>query len=484
MTRSFVLACAVLAAAGPVQGRTLTVEQAVSIALDNDLGIEAAQAAEQQAQAEARAALLSMFPSLSAAGGYTRLGEVPYVEFDLSEMYGSGDTTTGSACEDISEDDIEPPFTLESAVALCEMMMSWMAPDTSSSEPMVIEMGLANNYFAGLTVEQVLFAGGAMHQARRATKDFHGAAREGVRYAEHQAAYTAEQLFYGVLMARQAAEVTRQAQETVEAYAATLGNLVEAGVASQADLLAAQAQASQAKLDAMKAAHGSRLAERTLQVTLGLPSGEPLELVVPEAFFADLPAERDRLLDLARRRRPELAQLDATLDGMDHLAKASWASWLPAVVVQGNLSWRNPNYALEQEWYRSADLTVAASWSLWDRGAGLMGHKAAKAAWASLRAQRNQLDRMLEIEVQMALSSLDEAIAEIEVARTGLQQAEEALRLEQDRFEQGMVNNTELLAAQAAVAGARLALLQAETGTHLAHASLRKAVGEQPEVSP
>jgi outer membrane protein len=468
--------------AAPVQARTITVDDAVSIALDKDLGIEAAHAAERQAQAEAHKALLAMFPGLSAAGGWTYLGEVPYVEFDMSSMYGGGDTGT-STCDDMTEEDVPDGLTLEFARGLCEMIMGWMAPDTSG-EPMILEMGLHNNYFAQLTVEQVLFAGGAMHQARRATNDFHSASLEGVRYAEQQAAYNAEQLFYGVVMARQAAEVTRQAQELLGAYETTLGNLVEAGVASRADLLATQAQASQAKLDAMRAAHGAKLAEAAFKASLRLPMDEPLELVVDPDFPTTVPAERERLLDLALRRRPELGQLDYTLDGMDHLASAAWASWLPAVVVQGNLAWKNPNYALEQEWYRSTTLTVAASWTIWDRGQGALGHKAAKASWAQLRAQREQLARMLEVEVTSALSSFDESLAELEVAQTGVEQAQEALRLEQDRFEQGMVNNTELLAAQTALSGARLALLQAQTGIHLSHAALRKAVGDEPEVSP
>jgi outer membrane protein len=468
--------------AAPVQARSLTVDQAVAIAMKQDLGIEAAEAAERQAQAEAQKALLAMFPGLSSSAGWTRLGEVPYVEFDTSAMFGGGDTG-GSTCDNIDESELPDGWSLEMAQAMCEMITSWMAPDTGG-EPMILEMGLQNNYFAQLTLEQVLFAGGAMHQARRATKDFHSASGEGVRYAEHQAAYTAEQLFYGVVMARQAAAVTQQALELVQAYEATLQDMVEAGVASRADLLATQAQASQARLDAMKAAHGARLAETTLKATLRLPMDEPLELRVSEDFPSTLPAERDRLLDLALRRRPELGQLDYTLDGMDHLSRAAWASWLPAVIVQGNLAWKNPNYALEQEWYRSTTLTVAASWTLWDKGAGMLGHKAARASWAQLRAQREQLERMLEVEVGMALTSFDESIAMLEVAELGLDQAQEALRLEQDRFEAGMVNNTELLAAQTALSGARLAMLQAQTGIHLSHAALRKAVGDEPEVTP
>ncbi|MFH1465210.1 MAG: TolC family protein [Pseudomonadota bacterium] len=468
--------CLVLAPS-VAQARSLTAEDAVALALENDLGISAAEAGERKSRADARQALLALFPSVTATGGYTRLGTVPYI--DLSTMYGGSDTGT-STCDQIDESELPTGWTLEMAQAMCEMITGWMTP--SSAEP--IPMGLADNYFAGLKAEQVLFAGGAMHQARKAAGDFHAASEENVRMARQQAVYTAEQLFYGVLMARRAAEVTAQAQATVDAYVASLHALVEAGVAGRADLLAAQAQASQARLDAMRAAHGARLAEATMRAVLVLDDNEPLDLVVAEDFPTRLPAERERLVELARARRPELRQLDASLSALDHLSKASWASWLPAVVVQGNLQWRNPNYSLEQVWYRSADLTVAASWSLWDRGKGLFGHQSARASWSQLYAQRSQLDRMLAVEVQGAVTSFDESLAELEVARTGVERAEEALRLEQDRFEQGMVNNTELLAAQAAAAGARLAQLQAETGIHMAHAALRKAVGDDYEVRP
>lgn len=466
--------------AGPARAVTLTVDQAVAIALDGSHGVAAAQAGVDAAQADARKATLALGPALTGAAGYTRLDQVPYVEFDTSAFLGG--STGGDACADIDEETLPAGFTLEMAQGLCELIVGWMTPDLGDAGASRIEMGLQDNYFAKLTLEQVVFAGGALHRARLAARKMVTASEAEVRRARQEVAYSATEAFYALAMARQGARVSQQAVETLDAYVLDLQNLVDVGMASRADLLATQARQSQARLDALRAAHGASLAETMLRATLGLPPDEPVELVVAEPTREALPP-RDELVATALQRRPDLAGLDASIDAMGHYGAAAWSSWLPAVVVQGNLNWKNPNYALEPEWYRSADLTVAGSWSFWDRGVALSGAAGARAQRTQLVEQRSLLADYLAVEIEAALGSYEEAWAELEVATLGLSQAEEALRLEQDRFAQGMVQNAELLAAQAAVAGARVSLLQARTRIPLARAALDKAVGTDPEVS-
>jgi outer membrane protein TolC len=313
--------------------------------------------------------------------------------------------------------------------------------------------------------------------------DLHDASEEQVRSARQQAAYAAEQAFWSVLLARDAATVAAEAASTVEAYVRDLENLSQVGIASRPDLLAAQARLSQARLDAMRAAHGRTLAEAVFKVSLGIPDTEPLDLVVDGVLAADLPAEREALLDEALRHRPDLGALDENLSAMDHYRKAAWGQWLPSLAVVGQVGWRNPDYSLEPVWYETSSVTLAASWTFWDRGAALHRARAAAFGLHQVRLQREQVVDMLGIEIRNAVSSWDEAAAEVEVARAGLAQSEESLRLQQERFKAGIVANTELLSAQAALSGARLSLLQAETRVRMSRAALHKAIGIDPEVS-
>jgi len=491
-TGPWVALCAVAVLIGPASGgaRTLTVDQAVELALDHSLTIDAAEAGQDKAQADATAALLQFFPRASVSAGYTRLDQVPYMEFDTSEFFGSSGTGT-DPCAALTEDDIPEewqaiPDSLEMFQGLCEMIMGWTTGGMEGMEgAQRLEMGRLDNYFLSASLEQIIFAGGALHQGRAASMDIYRASQDQVRLARHDTAFGAEQGFYQLMAARGAVKVTAQAADLVQAYVQDLQNLVEVGMASQADLLAAQVQLSQAQLDAMKMAHVGSLAEAMFKVQLGIPRDEPLELVMEEGQQVDaLPRDADEMLSLALSQRPDVAGLDHTLDAMKHASNAVWASWLPAVVAMANVNWRNPNYSLEPEWYRSADITVALSWSVWDRGAAIQGNRAARAARRQLEAQRQLLAEMMTVELEAAVSTYDESVAELDVAREGLRRAHESLRLEQERFREGVSNNIQLLQAQTDVAASELAVLQAETQMHISHASLRKAIGMEPEVSP
>ncbi|MBT3220982.1 MAG: TolC family protein [Proteobacteria bacterium] len=482
MMRQLLLVVVGLITGLPAIGRPLTVDEAVDLALENSHGIEMAEAGEAKARAEVQEAFLAFFPSLNASAGYTRLDQVPYVEFDMGAMTGSDGG--GDPCANINVEDLPVGWTVEMAQGMCYMMMGWMAGDPNA-EPAQISMGLKDNYFAKLTLEQVVFAGGAMHQSYAASRDLRSSAAEQVRLARQQAAYDAESGFYQLILARKAVEVTGEAQELMDAYVGQLQSVVDVGAGNMADLLAAKSQAASARLDAMRTAHGAQIAERFFKVNVGLPQEEYIELVLDESSrFTELPFPHEDLLVEAINHRPDLASVDDSLKAMRHYRGATWASWLPAIILMGNLNFKNPNYALEPEWYGSADVTVVANWALWDRGQALKRGSAMAASIAQLKSQRELLAEMMGVEVETAASSFEEALAELDVADIGLQASEEAYRLEHERFENGVSNNTQLLAAHAARSGAKLSMLQAETQLRISHAALRKALGVDPEVNP
>lgn len=468
----------VILLASPAQARTLDVETAIALALDHSHQVKAAEHGEAKARAELAEAFNQFFPRVSASASYTRLDQVPYVAFDTSALGGGGDQ-----CSNIDPETLPAGWTPEMAEDFCNLLMGWLAPAPDPDNPgNQIALGVKDNFSVRLSAEQVLFAGGALLQSHAAQKDLHHASEEQIRLARQEVAYAAERSFYQLLAARGAVRVTSEAEETVAAYVDDLQAMVDVGMGSKADLLAAQAQFSQARLDAMRTAHAAKLAESAFKVSLGLPADETLELVFErEANPQPLDADPKDLLVEALGNRPDLAALDANVAALKHFSGAAWASWLPSLAVVGNVNFKNPNYALEPEWFTSADVTLAASWTLWDRGKGFYGNRAARAGAAQLHSQRMLLAEMMAVEVEQAVTTLSEAVAELDVARLGVEAATEALRLEQERFEAGIANNTELLRAQSALSGARLSALQAEAAVYISRAAVDKAIGVDPE---
>lgn len=474
------------------QARTLTVDQTIALALDNSRSIAAAEAGADKARAEEKKALFAMFPKVSATGMYRYQDPLPEMTWDITSLMGSG-SSTEAACSEVPWGLLGLPTDLTAGQynALCEWYVMMNSYTAAATEPVTMVLGVRDNYTVQLAVDQVLFAGTALRQVHKASADMVQASEAQIRQARAEAAYSAEQAFYGLYLAREAVRVIEEAQGTMDAYVFDLDNLVKVGIGANSDLLSAQAQQSRTRLDSLKARRGVQVAEMAFRASLGIPEGESVELILGEPRAPDLPLDRESLLALARSKRPEMQALDATLGALDHYAKASWSSWVPTIALNGTYLGQNPNpYTMmlnpegSAEWFWSTNVTLVATWNLWDQGAALFGHKAAVASLRQLKQQRGLLNDMLPVEIESALGSYEEGIQAVELARVGLSQAEEAFRLEKNRFQNGMSNNTQMLLAQSTFSGARLSLLQAETTLRTSHAALRKAVGLDPERQP
>jgi Outer membrane protein len=73
---------------------------------------------------------------------------------------------------------------------------------------------------------------------------------------------------------------------------------------------------------------------------------------------------------------------------------------------------------------------------------------------------------------------------QLDVATTAVGQAEAAARIVQDRYENGLTTITEMLRAQTALVGARLALLAARHQTITGYAELLRSTGGLRDIDP
>ncbi len=455
------LAAAALALAlllpAAAEARTFTLREAVSRAVQASELVAAAEANTLGQQAAHDGAIAMLFPSLTLSGGYARLDTAPYleVEFDVASMM--------------------PPDMIDNPI---------IGPYFEDMEPALIEMelGRQDNVQFQLQAQQVLFAGTGLHRQRAMAAAELRSAEQEERVARHEAAYEAEAAFWRLALARQAAGVTAEAIETAETHVGLLETVVEAGLASEADLLAARAQLASLRVDVLRASQGAELAEGHLRMLLQLPDDEPLELDTEAGPLPlDLPEEPEAIWRLAREARPEARMLDQQLMVATHGAGAAWASWLPAVVAQANVYAKNPNRSNEPEFYWSADITVGLRWSLWDQGVAISRHRQARAGQARVEAYRRQLRAGIKLQVEQALATHRQASLQVDAAAEALALAEQSLALVRVNFAEGLARNVDVLSAQTALSKARLDAFAARTDQAVARAELRRAVGLDPE---
>ncbi len=437
--------------------RTYTLAGAVATAVAESDAVAAARASSDAARARADAALLMFFPGLTLTGGWAHLDTVPYIEtsIDVASMF--------------PEDLLENPL---------------IGPYFEDMDELVFRMEVAgqDNVQVQLQAEQILFAGTGLHRQRAMAMAELRSAQEEERAALHDVAYRVEETFWQLVYAREALRVTASAMETVSTHVDLLEGFVEAGLATEADLLTAQVQQASLELDALRARQGAELAENAFRMLVRAPEEEPVELDLDAgALPLDLPLEVEALARVAREQRPEARMLEHQGERARQGAQAALSTWAPSVALQGNVYLKNPDRALEPNFYWSADITVGLRWAIWDRGQALCRHREARAGRRRVEAYQRQLHDGVKLEIEQALSAYREADEQRAVATVAADLAERSLELTELNFREGLARNVDVLEAQTALSRARLDRIAAEAAFRTAEAGLRRAVGIDPE---
>jgi outer membrane protein TolC len=94
------------------------------------------------------------------------------------------------------------------------------------------------------------------------------------------------------------------------------------------------------------------------------------------------------------------------------------------------------------------------------------------------RSQLGDLRGKIDYEVRAALLDLNSAAQQVDVARSNVALADEALTQSQDRFSAGVTDNLEVVQAQEAVASAHESYIQSLYADNLAKVELAYATGD------
>jgi len=105
----------------------------------------------------------------------------------------------------------------------------------------------------------------------------------------------------------------------------------------------------------------------------------------------------------------------------------------------------------------------------------------ADAQLKQVRSQLGDLRGRIDYEVRTALLDLNAAAEQVEVARSSVDLAEQALAQSQDRFTAGVADNLEVVQAQEAVASAHESYIQSLYAHNLSKVELAHAIGDAEE---
>ncbi len=284
------------------------------------------------------------------------------------------------------------------------------------------------------------------------------------------------------LLARENARVAESAVKTAQSDLQRAQARQEEGQAVPSDLLSAQVQLAQAQEDLLQANNAVDLAHAALNVAMGLAedAATTIESGLKESIFeAGVLAERQQH---ALKSRPDLREAGL---GVEHAAigsRMARAEFLPKVNVFS--SWEEDNQTFLTRGGNNWTAGVNLNFNIFDGGANRARLAAAHYRQSQAQAQAVQMVAAVKLQVREAFQNLTTAQQRVEVSRQAQSEAEESLRIIQNRYEAGLATITDLLRVEAARTSAQKNYLNALFDYRISYAALELATGELAPDSP
>jgi outer membrane protein len=345
-----------------------------------------------------------------------------------------------------------------------------------NGELMTIKFGTPNNYNIRASVMEQVFNWGRTARTVEMSKAGVDLANDGVAMAKHQLSYQAVPLFYGTLYFQEAVKVLDEALAAFEKKLAIARQRYDAGLASSFDINLMEVQISALRaqrLDFLASIDKFRIAFNTLA------GREPETPFQPAAEFVFQPADfaADAALQEALANRVEFRQWQHQMTlNRASLALAKTGN-KPNVTATFNYEFRN-GFMPEMDTIKGNwTALLALTYPLFD---GFRVRAQVAAAASGLRAvelRKTDLERTVGMEIDSALIELRTYEAKWPLEGLKITQAEDALRIADERFRGGLLSATELIDAQNAVENARLSRLQIVYNHTLSRYNLLRSCG-------
>ena len=258
---------------------------------------------------------------------------------------------------------------------------------------------------------------------------------------------------------------------------------VKAGVLAAFELLDSELGVLAREKDLLDAELAERDAADQLLLTLHLPPGMVLEL--PDTPWTDVPdPSEEEALGVALRRRPDLSKARTSLRTAEFNEEISRNLALPSLSLEGTAGVTG----IAKDYGNALDDMKSGSnpnWAVGLRFSVPLGNNAARADVAAARLKASQaravvavLEESAGLEIRAALRALKTRRKQDEVARKGVSVAETRLASFLKRGKLGLSTTKDVLEAEANLTQAREFLIGARTDFQSALTSLWKSTGE------
>lgn len=331
-----------------------------------------------------------------------------------------------------------------------------------------------NNYNSALMVTWPLYSGGKIYTAfKQAGKNREADMLMADRTRQMVIAKTIT-LYMGMKLAQENLSVVNHSLESAKANLNMVASSFGSGFAVKSDLLRAQVRIADLEQQRLQAESQTEIAQAALNAIMGSPDNTPLILTSPFEKCGPFSGEISQWIDKALSNRPDLKMFQCREEMARHEIRIAKSGHYPSIHLRGVYEKNSADFDHQEESY-----TVGAVMQMnLFKGFGI--DSKIRNATASLSQLQELMDGMklgIRMETREAFLEAASSWQRIQVSQSALNQADEGLRIVQNRYKTGLLTLVSLLDAELANQQAKMSHKKALHDYKVAMAKLALAAG-------
>jgi outer membrane protein TolC len=429
------IACGAVAHAQP---RKLTLDEAVSLATQQNSVIKIAGDRVKEMDARVHGSRASYFPALTNDSTSVHIADRQHVDIPQGALgvYPQIGPIPGAG------------------VSLVQGKPNFLLSTTTLTQPIT-------QYFkirAGVDVSRADAAG----------------ARADFRRAENEVAFKVKEVYYGILATERRCDAVDAQIRAAELRITETRNAVETGVALEVKAAEVRAQIAQAKHVRGQLQDAVADMREELADLCGLPVETELELAQPDGSASNSSPDTEAAVAAAFAHNPEIEAAGHQLEKARAALRAARAEYIPEVGAFAQHIYQDGAPFLTAN---NGAFGLHMTWTVFEFGRrrGQVSERSEEVAQAeeNLAHLRNQV----RIDVEKAVRKLNRAETGVDSARELVAATTEARRVTSDQAEAGTANRSVFLESEASMLSAQADLLRAEYDRSVAAADLARLSG-------
>jgi outer membrane protein len=279
--------------------------------------------------------------------------------------------------------------------------------------------------------------------------------------------------YYGVLLAEKFLEVAEQAVTQLTSQAEVARQFYETGETPKNEYLKVLVQLADTKRKRIIANYDLGFARSQLRTLLRWDAGMPLRLT-EELVYRPYERSLEECISLSFQYHPDILLADLDVERAGKGITGARSGYYPQISLVGGLRHEEGGFTEGDEIFSA---TIHAEWLVWEWGRNYYEVKQEKSRFLQARARKTQVKDLTELGVREAYIALQGSREAIDVARVGVEQADENYRITDDQFKESIATSQDVLNAQTGQSQAQVNYYEALNSYNLAIARLERAMG-------